>query len=609
MERLRTQFLFKQQELEASVRKPPMSVRTKRVGRELPSTPVAVPPAMRNWQQASQSTSQRALEETPLRPSRPPVPKTSPMKDTRESPARTKKNPPLGFQNAFDTSTPMRSPSNRNKGKARANPPIFGEEPKIPPPAFSQQIPAPPSQILFRESQSSSLPSSSNDFGPNDMATFDQEMGTITQETEADTMLIDEFDSINWKSELCRIFLTHIHPMGEEISFQQLLSYSPSIPERGTYSTSCSKILAVLAVSSRADDYLDSIRTVCGSLLTMVDLLYRSLQPESLAILLDLMSRLVACLPSFSSYLLSTESAKPEHNNMCLGDLLQIITLEQMTSDKPESLNTELANEAITLLETICAYVPSESVPHLQRFLNNRDIVLVLLHTKHPEWFLERSTRLLVLLATHHELWESLLGLSQPDDLKRVVVDRVCSHIVDLNKSATTTFKINILTFIAQIAISNPSAYTALIDSPTLIPSLLLFTSHLATPLWEDDDQLKCSGERLTSVIRVLNQILFLLYHLIFSKNPAVSLADKIQHAPSRAFNCLIHIFTVTFGRLGYCDPPGWMDPNSRHELESMAEIARDILELVFDGPEGDTIWSTFQFDQDEEVEPDEEEF
>lgn len=30
-------------------------------------------------------------------------------------------------------------------------------------------------------------------------------------------------------------------------------------------------------------------------------------------------------------------------------------------------------------------------------------------------------------------------------------------------------------------------------------------------------------------------------------------------------------------------------------------EIARDILELVIDGPEGDSVWSAFQSEQDEE--------
>ena len=37
-------------------------------------------------------------------------------------------------------------------------------------------------------------------------------------------------------------------------------------------------------------------------------------------------------------------------------------------------------------------------------------------------------------------------------------------------------------------------------------------------------------------------------------------------------------------------------------------EISRDILELVVDGPEGDSVWATFQTEPDEENSMDEEE-
>jgi hypothetical protein len=37
-------------------------------------------------------------------------------------------------------------------------------------------------------------------------------------------------------------------------------------------------------------------------------------------------------------------------------------------------------------------------------------------------------------------------------------------------------------------------------------------------------------------------------------------------------------------------------------------EIARDILELVIDGPEGDSVWAAFQSEQDEDGAIDEEE-
>jgi len=43
-------------------------------------------------------------------------------------------------------------------------------------------------------------------------------------------------------------------------------------------------------------------------------------------------------------------------------------------------------------------------------------------------------------------------------------------------------------------------------------------------------------------------------------------------------------------------------------ELDLSTETAREILELVIDGPEGDSVWVAFQFEPDEDSAIDEEE-
>jgi hypothetical protein len=72
-------------------------------------------------------------------------------------------------------------------------------------------------------------------------------------------------------------------------------------------------------------------------------------------------------------------------------------------------------------------------------------------------------------------------------------------------------------------------------------------------------------------------------------------------------------MFIVTFGRLSCADPPEWIDSAQKLELESMSgiclpifrfkdradqesvEMAQDLLDLVVDGPEGDSIWTAYQ--------------
>jgi hypothetical protein len=84
-------------------------------------------------------------------------------------------------------------------------------------------------------------------------------------------------------------------------------------------------------------------------------------------------------------------------------------------------------------------------------------------------------------------------------------------------------------------------------------------------------------------------------------------------------------MFIICFGRLGYADPPEWIDRTGRHELESLSgkqepgcggldtismqyvlDMAREVLDLVADGPEGDSIWSLYQDADKNESEMDE---
>lgn len=62
-----------------------------------------------------------------------------------------------------------------------------------------------------------------------------------------------------------------------------------------------------------------------------------------------------------------------------------------------------------------------------------------------------------------------------------------------------------------------------------------------------------------------------LLYSLIFRTEPALNLRHMLQNAPHRPFNSISNIFVVTFGRLSYCDSPGWIYAERRQELETLS--------------------------------------
>jgi len=86
-----------------------------------------------------------------------------------------------------------------------------------------------------------------------------------------------------------------------------------------------------------------------------------------------------------------------------------------------------------------------------------------------------------------------------------------------------------------------------------------------------------------------------------------------------------MHHFIVTFGRLSYGEAPEWMNEQQRWELlfltgddlfavftsslmkDIWTDMARDILEVVVDGPEADRTWQTYQTEAGTSSETDEE--
>ncbi|CAA7259113.1 unnamed protein product [Cyclocybe aegerita] len=625
MDRLRTQFLFKQQELEASIRvKPPASVKAKKIGRaDFPPTPLAIPSSMRSWNNAPEaSTSRWLVTETPSRgPGPPPLFKASPSKQLPKSPEKRRKNATLpGFQNAFDTSTPIRSPSRRAaKGKAKTEQ-IFGGDSINDPLSPSQRSPIlsqlqfePPPSICPPPAAMNNLPSS-NISAPASSRPDDDGMDIVVADSEEDVAGEDDpFESINLKNELCRIILTHSHPSNEQTTFQRLLSSTLLVKDSSLFSAYCSKTLAVLATSVKGDDYESSLQVISLSFLYILIALHESNQLLPLAILLDLLTKLILSLPRFQDAFLSAQViVGPEEAVSAISGISQII--QQHLSHNLEHAHREiLSQETLSFLESVCFHASPISLQRLEVFARNRKALMILFHPSQSNRFLERSSRMLAILSSHHALYEALLcandNLGHPDQpIKDPLLDLLCSHLIDSTRPPTDVVKIQILVSFAQLSIAHPDGHGIMARSYTLIPSLILYTSFLTSPLWEDDERLTSSPEETLSLIRLINQATYLLYHLIFDTNPCLNLRSKLQQAQLRPFISINHIFIVTFGRLSYCDPPSWINPRGRQELEHLAEASRDILEVVVDGPEGDSVWAAFQSEPDEENAMDEEE-
>lgn len=125
-----------------------------------------------------------------------------------------------------------------------------------------------------------------------------------------------------------------------------------------------------------------------------------------------------------------------------------------------------------------------------------------------------------------------------------------------------------------------------------------------------------------------MTRTVLLLNYLVFGTEPTTNLRQKLHHAPHRAFNGITYMFIVTLGYLSYADPPDWVNDEGRTELEHLAgssyinrgslnklneifalvDMTRDLLDLVVEGPEGDSVYAAYQDDADDGSVTDDEE-
>ncbi|KAJ7770127.1 hypothetical protein DFH07DRAFT_266343 [Mycena maculata] len=334
----------------------------------------------------------------------------------------------------------------------------------------------------------------------------------------------------------------------------------------------------------------------------------RHSRTSELAALLDLSTCLSCSLPMFTAFFL----AQPQDGSGD-SDLLEVlcsIIRDHLEPSKKTQPGSRLGNETIGLLEALCWNVKDDLIRRLAILCNSKDVLMILLDTSQPSRLLSRSTRLLVFLATHAELSRNLLSSPESaptsegkakDAPKLPHIERLCSYLIDSSRkdSEAVEMKSQVLSFFGILSVTHTDVHATLVGCQVLIPSLVAFLTQMIKLLWEGDEFFMSSTETITRTIRTLNQTLFLLHHLVFGLEPNFNLRHRLHYAPSRTFNGITHMFIVTFGRLSCADPPEWIDSTQKVELETMSEMAQDLLDLVVDGPEGDIIWAAYQGSND----------
>ncbi|KII92061.1 hypothetical protein PLICRDRAFT_103681 [Plicaturopsis crispa FD-325 SS-3] len=634
--------------METSTRKPPMSIRAKRFAKDIPSTPAPVPSQIRGWNTGDAGAAGPS-KPLPAGPRFDHIARSSP-KATRHASKAVAENPRTmlpGFVNAFASSSPVRLRSSRSmKGKGREIPEdegddIFGRSGRLSPPSmFQSQFnnsgpppispPSSPTRPLPQNNdvdvQMVSEPPWENDAG---LATDPggRDNADIQMVDESDEALLDAYDEVepmNWREQLHQIILTHAVPSSSSSTFHSLLRVPlpASLPfsSAEAYTTACSRVLEIIA-SSRHKTWDAATQVVSESLTQMASILNAGNLITPLIALINVSSTLVLTLPLFSTSFLTPpdgmgEDALPrilEVTFDVIRDRISPANIDKAPLDEKPGL-LSLAQETVGLLEALTWDAPDELEGSLALIPRTQGILSVLLAEAQPIELLDRSVRLLVFLASRPQLFRHLLSFPGPDmpdpDYARIPhIERLCLLLVDPNHQGreAESMRTSILVLFAALSTAHADARTILLESQLLIPTLVFYLTHLVSPLWEDDETLMASPTSVSPLVRHLNQTLFLFYHLVIGAE-TVNLRQKLVHGRHRAFIGIMHMFTVTFGRLSLAEPPDWIASEDRSELEQMTDMARQLLELVVDGPEYDGVWATFQDDPDQDSATDDEE-
>lgn len=602
MDRLKTQLMFKQQELEASLRKPPGSARAKRIARDVPATPI--PGSSNGWN----TLSQRAIFnndslQTPSRPLFVPPPKViSPRKS--QSPLKPKKAATLpGFQNSFATSTPLR-PSQKVKGKQREiisddsnvfNAPLPSQpfsrpspskhprpEASRPPSPMRLSLPPPPIDNVFSSEPQSSQAQQADYDG-------DVVMGQEPQEPEEVVGEVYNVDPPNWKAELGRIILTHIRPGCSELSFQLLLSVSftggDALEDSRRYTTAYMNLTNAISHPTNVEHFEECLGVVSNSFIAMLEVLGKYKLRSPLASLFNLLATLVFFVPRFRRHIFGKDD--PESLTSCplVRVLCQIITA---TLEPLLGVDDGLGQELLGFIDAMALGLSDDDALRFSELVRSREVTVSLLSPTLPDLFLEGAVRTFVMLSARKSLWSALLSVSDADQVegesqvKNGITEHMCSLLVDVRREGLEFNKLrdSILLYFGNLTIAHPDAQAHLADEGIVLGSILWHTSNLTKILYEEDEEdLIDSPSQSSQLVQYIYRAVFFIFFLMIKDQPLGSAKEKIEHKNIKKFHHLENMYVVAFSRLAFADPPSWLASSDAELLSQLKDICPDILE------------------------------
>ncbi|CAE6415411.1 unnamed protein product [Rhizoctonia solani] len=333
---------------------------------------------------------------------------------------------------------------------------------------------------------------------------------------------------------------------------------------------------------------------------------------EPLHVLVNLLTSISAVIPAFARCLL--EAGTKDHDPLILEVLCDtFVKFFKKPSESGEVWH--LAESMLGLCEALASQVKDDRVIRFSTLPRRAEVFPVLLDLARPPPWTVRVTRLLAILGSKPSLARALLSLPEihppaTRELTKVpLIESLCRHLTAFRKHNLSVhyreLYENILTTFAQLAIADSQSLTTLVDSPSLLLSLVSFIYHVTSAIWSEVALAEYApGNHETCLVQNLRSAVQLLHYLVFSADPTPNVRERLLYATRGPFNGSIHFFIVSFGRLAFGDPPEYLDADRSKAIREIRGLSEALLETVVDGPEVDGIYAVFRDSDEDEVIP-----
>ncbi|KAG8890644.1 hypothetical protein FRB98_006147 [Tulasnella sp. 332] len=481
--------------------------------------------------------------------------------------------------------------------------------------------------------------------GVGDSESMDHAFNDFPRVDDGDPSLNNQIDvppdvwNVDQRQELHALLFTHsvfYHNNDPEPglpTLQILLSSQPhNDSPMSTYLRQASSlILGAFASHPRQQDWEDLLRDIAKGLVMSVVALASLNLVSALLPILKLINLLSDVTPQAATSLLISLSDDQGKGQSLVSALVGLICYyfpppllnakEQQRGEPPtvwDGERIDLANAILSIIESFSRNVIGVQADRLRAFIEEPGCLAALTDRRQPPWLVVRSIRVTLCLLSRREVLSSLFRpdgqtiAPEPTVPGMSMIPQLCRYLVLKHQHSTDAECHSITQSILMIiacGLEIEEGLTFFRESVCVVPSLVACLMQLSTPLFEEDQYLEDQDEEFQlRTIRIVYYAAHILWTIVNPSIPVVNLRTKLQSAAAtdpQQFNGLLHVFIVSLGRLSFADPPEWVPPNGQDALVKVAELARDLLDTVVEGPDGDLIWEAYQPQDDENEERD----